>query len=61
MIEAFRMHGREKHTSFWQEKLMDKRQLGRPNHRWEDSIRMDLEEVEWDGVQWIHLAQYRDQ
>ena len=23
------------------------RQLGRPRHRWEDNIKMDLEEVEW--------------
>jgi hypothetical protein len=37
-----------------------KRSLGRSRHRWQD-IRMDLREVEWEGVNWIHLAQDRDQ
>jgi hypothetical protein len=30
-------------------------------HRWEDNIRMDLREIRWEGVDWIHLAQNRDQ
>jgi hypothetical protein len=38
-----------------------KRPLGRPRRRWEDNIRMDLREVEWDGVDWMHQAQGRDQ
>jgi hypothetical protein len=33
----------------------------RPRHRREDSIRMDLREIEWEGIEWIHLAQDRDQ
>jgi hypothetical protein len=37
-----------------------KRPLGRPRRRWEDGIRMDLEEIDWGGVEWIHLAQDRD-
>jgi hypothetical protein len=37
------------------------RPLGRPRHRWEDSIRMDLREILWEDVDWIHLAQDRDQ
>jgi hypothetical protein len=37
-----------------------KRLLGRPRRRWED-IRMDLREVGWEGVDWILLAQHRDQ
>jgi hypothetical protein len=32
------------------------RQLGRPRCRWEDNIRMDLREIVWEGVDWIHLA-----
>jgi hypothetical protein len=32
-----------------------KRQLGRPRFRWVDNIRMDLREVGWEGVDWIHL------
>jgi DNA-binding PadR family transcriptional regulator len=37
-----------------------KRQLGRHRRRWED-IKMDLREIEWGGMDWIHLAQDRDQ
>jgi hypothetical protein len=35
--------------------------LGRPRRRWVDNIKMDLREIEWDGMDWIDLAQYRDQ
>jgi len=35
--------------------------IGRRRRRWEDNIRMDLREVEWESVDWIHLAQDRDQ
>jgi hypothetical protein len=35
--------------------------LGRPRCRWEHNIRMDLREIGWEGVDWIHLAQDRDQ
>jgi hypothetical protein len=38
-----------------------KRPLRRPKHRWEENIRMDLREVGWEIVDWIHLAQDRDQ
>jgi hypothetical protein len=37
-----------------------KRTLGRPRRRWVDNIRMDLEEVGWDDVDWIGLAQDRN-
>jgi hypothetical protein len=37
-----------------------KRPLERPRRRWEDNIRMDLQR-EWGGVDWIDLAQDRDQ
>jgi len=33
-----------------------KRPLGRPRRRWEDNIRMDLKELGWEGVDWMHLA-----
>jgi hypothetical protein len=36
------------------------RPLGRPTHRWEDRIRMDLVEIGLGGVDWIRLAQDRD-
>jgi len=34
--------------------------LGRPRRRWEDSIKMDLQEVGCEGTDWIELAQDRD-
>jgi hypothetical protein len=34
--------------------------LGRPRHRWEDGVRMDLGEIGMGGVVWIRLAQDRD-
>jgi hypothetical protein len=37
-----------------------KRPLGRLRHRWEDNIRMDLQEVECGCADWIGLAQDRD-
>jgi hypothetical protein len=37
-----------------------KRTLGRPRCRWED-ITMDLREIGWGGMDWIDLAQDRDQ
>jgi hypothetical protein len=38
-----------------------KRPLGRPRRRWVNNIKMDLREIGWDGVDWIELAQDRDQ
>jgi hypothetical protein len=34
-----------------------KRSHGRPRHRWEDSIRADLQEVGCGGIDWTELAQ----
>jgi hypothetical protein len=36
------------------------RPLRRLRHRWEQEIKMDLTEIGWWGVEWIHLAQDRD-
>jgi len=36
------------------------RPLGKPRHRWEENIKMDLQEVVWRSVDWIDLAQDRD-
>jgi hypothetical protein len=38
----------------------EKRPLGRPRRRWEDNIKMHLQEVEGDRGDWIELAQDRD-
>jgi hypothetical protein len=37
-----------------------RRPLGRPRSRWEDNMKMDLQEVGWVGMNWIELAQGRD-
>jgi hypothetical protein len=42
------------------EKPEGKRLLGRPRRRWEDNIKMDLQEVGCGGMDWIDLAQDRD-
>jgi hypothetical protein len=34
--------------------------LGRRMGRWEDNIRMDLREIGWGVVEWIHLARDRN-
>jgi hypothetical protein len=38
----------------------ERRPLGRPRRRWEDNIKMDLREIVFGYVDWIHLAQDRD-
>ena len=37
-----------------------KRPLGRPRRRWEDNIRMDLEEIGINTGNWVDSAQYRN-
>jgi hypothetical protein len=37
-----------------------KRPLERPRHRWEDDIKIDLQEVGGGGGDWMELAQDRD-
>jgi hypothetical protein len=38
-----------------------KRLLGRPLRRWEENIKKDLREIGWGDLDWINLAQDRDQ
>ena len=37
-----------------------KRPLGRHRRRWDDNIKMDLQEVGGEGMDWIELAEDRD-
>jgi len=37
-----------------------KRPLGRPRHRWENNIKMYLQGVGFEGLDWIVVAQDRD-
>jgi hypothetical protein len=40
-------------------KCEGKRPLGRPRHRSEDNIKMDLQEMAWEAMDWIDVAQDR--
>jgi hypothetical protein len=42
-------------------KLEGNRPLGRPRRRWVNNIKMDLRKIRWRGMDWIDLAQDRDQ
>ena len=37
-----------------------KRPFGRHRHRWEDNIKMDIQELGCGGMDWINLVQDRD-
>jgi hypothetical protein len=37
-----------------------KRPLGRLRRRWEDNVKMDIQELEFGGMDWIELAHDRD-
>jgi hypothetical protein len=45
----------------WVVKPEGKRPLGRPRSRWKDNIRMNLRVMGWGGMDWIDVAQNRDQ
>jgi hypothetical protein len=53
------MGEKEVHTGFLVGKPDGKRPLGRPRRRWEDNIKIELQEVGW-GIDWLDLAQNRD-
>jgi hypothetical protein len=38
-----------------------KSQLEILRHKWDDNIRLETREIGWEGVDWMHLAQDRDQ
>jgi hypothetical protein len=43
-------------TKFSSENVKGKRPLGRPRCGWEVNIRTDLRDIEWEGVDGMHLA-----
>jgi hypothetical protein len=49
------------HVGCWWEIQKKTRPLERPRRRWADNIKMDLREIRWDGMDWIDVAQDRDQ
>jgi hypothetical protein len=38
----------------------ERRPCGRLRRKWKDNIKMDLQEVGWEGMDWVDLAQDRD-
>ena len=42
------------------EKPEGRRPLGRPRHRWEYNIKIGLQVVGYEGMDWIHQAEDRD-
>jgi hypothetical protein len=50
---------RETYRVRWED-LRERDHLGRPRRRWEDNIKMDLQEVRYGGMHWIDMAQDRD-
>jgi hypothetical protein len=58
MSGACRMHGRDgKLTRYFGWNSFRKKPLGRHMHKWEGNIRMNLKEIGWKVVVWMHLAQ----
>jgi hypothetical protein len=48
------------HTGFWWGNLIGKRSLIRRRRKWENNIRMDATEIDWDAVDRIDLARDGD-
>ena len=47
-------------TRFWWGNLRERDHLERPRRRWEDNIKLDIQEVERGCGDWMELAQDRD-
>jgi hypothetical protein len=53
------MGERTGYRGFWWGNLREKRPLRRPRRRWEDNIKMDLQEVGcgvWTGLSWLRIG-----
>jgi hypothetical protein len=51
-----RMGRAEVYTGFWWGNLKERDHFGSPGHRWKDNIKMDLQEMGCEGMDWIDLA-----
>jgi hypothetical protein len=52
---------RRMHIGYWWESQKVRDHWEDPRCRWVDNNKMDLREIGWDGMDWIDLAQHRDQ
>jgi hypothetical protein len=48
-------------SKFWSKNLKGRDHFGEPKRRWENNVRMFLRELEWELVDWMHMAQDRNQ
>jgi hypothetical protein len=53
--------GRTAYRVFMGESEGKRLPLGKSRHMWADNIKMNLREIGWGGMDWLHLAQDRDQ
>jgi hypothetical protein len=58
--EALLVGSKEASLEVNAEKPQRKKPLGRPRHRWEEIIKMDLQEVGYWDMDWIYLVEYSD-
>jgi hypothetical protein len=61
MGRAWGTHGEQNGCKILVGQLDGKKRLGRSRRRWEDNIKMDFIQIDLGGMDWIHLAQDRDQ
>jgi hypothetical protein len=52
--------GNERRVQGFGGEIWGKETIGRPGRRWEDNIKMDLQDISCGGMDWIELAQDRD-
>jgi hypothetical protein len=57
MERTYSMHGRDIHTKFWYENLKERYH----KRRWENDIKTSIQNIGMESVDWINLAQDRDQ
>jgi len=57
MSTACSMDGKDKICSaLWSEDMTVGRQIGRISHSWKHNITMDLTQLGWKSMEWIHVA-----
>jgi len=57
--QVTRMGRRQMHRGLWWAKPKGKKSLGKMRHRWEDNIKMNFKEIEWEAVKRLHVPHDR--
>jgi hypothetical protein len=55
------MHGRDKKCTHNFSEKIKRAETTQETQRWENNIKMDLKEIAYEGVEWNHVAQGRNQ